>query len=1226
MTDERARRIANQEVVARHLIEAVHKKFTGSDVDRLVGSEPNEHVVIGVLNPRDDRPYAPSHPDLPEEPGVPIDVLPASELGVTVWVDLPTSATTADFDIEVTFSVFLHDYPTWHEQQAWMTGRSSRDDSAQIRSDDDDRQIGDDAIPNLHHDTPSDGDTPASSPGSIHNTDGNPSSDAVQATNNRATSRRSERLALVYARRDVAASISLNVPLAGGTITDEGELQDVLLDTITANPGRLAFLLRGRAKSSVSSSSIDAGPEAYEAEISDRRTANLPPLPAIKFLASSTPDPRGGWRINLTFANDTIAPIRRNRPAQTIYNANFSARLSAGTYQNFGYRIADDDWRIHPEVYAHGRFCIGEVEGDIVRTNTWPVYRDSAYESAEELQPEFKDLIDSPISTLISIADHMARYADQWSEYANTMTIELDKSSACQLDLDGFRDEIRRFYRGIELLEQDDDLRAAFVYANQAFLLMNTPNGLNPNATVARGEPKITSWRIFQIIFIVCGLSALAAREDNYEHLVDELSIADVLWFPTGGGKSEAFLGLVAIALFYDRQRGKMLGTTALLRFPLRMLSVQQLDRILRLVASCEHIRQTNETSIGEAFELGYFVGRNNTPNTLTKATDDKWGDIHRMAKWSADERRNNVVITICPYCSSTAIELIADPSRIRLDHICRDCTLRIPVVVSDDEIYRTLPSVVVATVDKLAIVAFQPHFSHLTHGPAFRCPDHGYVTFATGRSDRRRCLARSACSIEPTEWQPIHCYDPAPAIVIQDELHLLSEELGTLNAHYETLLAHLCRAGARIPPKVIAATATISDYENQVKQLYALEPRRFPSDGFREGESFYAARRDFTRRLFVGALPSRLDTAQFCISAARIWRAELDRLRSLPTNQCLQEIGLVDDYDDEKLAALLFRYELQLIYANRKNDAERSHEQLRRAGNRGPSRFEAEILTGDTPLPDISAAIRRVESESLTNTPDPGERLAAIAGTSLVSHGIDLARLNALFVAGMPPTNAYYVQATARAGRTDVGVVFTAFSRSAARDRAAFHFFHPQHAYASKLVEPVSLNRFAIHSPKKTATGLLSGLIMNRLARDPNLNPVLDNNQRINMMYAHDFRQWLSQQPQEIDDELIEEVLLAYGLESLVLDKVVAGYFGDAVRSRLIDELSQLRAAIQTTIQRSFLNKPPRSFRDIDESVEFGAYGYYSGKDFRTLTGRKHNDVSEESESPMATETEEID
>lgn len=1241
MTNTRASRAADQEAVARHLVEAVRRRFAGEDADmaRAVGWEPNERVVLGVLDPREPPLPAPSHPDLPDEPGVPVDVLPPSELGVTVWVDAPKDATHAHFDVDIDFSVYLPEYPTWTEQRSWMTGRSApEDDDSDARSDDNDLAVGDDMVLDPagveRAGTGEDGHDvgaalPAAGPdetgtgimdtGSDDRVGGGAPGAHAHGLGDGA---KSVRFAPVFARRDISATVSIDVPLTGGVVTEGGALNASLATTVAANDGRLAYVLRGRAKTSVSRTAIDGGANTYEDEIAQRRTSQPPPLPSIEFLGAAIPDPRGGWRINLTLANTATTARRRDKPSQTLYNARFAARLRDGSYRNFGYRLSDRDWRTYPEVYVHGRFCVGAVDGSVVRTNTWPIYRDLVFESRPEVQPGFQDLVDDPIGVLKGIADRMDAFAADWEAFSAAGTLDPDRAAACDRDLAIFLDEASRFRRGIHLLGRDRRLLAAFVDANRAFLVLNTPYALHPDPNIAPGTPKITSWRLFQVVFIVLGLAALAAREHDDDELDAELDTADVLWFPTGGGKSEAFLGLVAVALFYDRLRGKHSGTSALIRFPLRMLSVQQLDRVLRLITACERVHQNNHPSLGEPFELGYFVGRANTPNTLTRGGDDRWGDIKRMATWTEERRRKNVVITTCPYCRSTAVELVADEARVRLDHRCCDCGSRIPVVVSDDEVYRTLPAVVVATVDKLATIAFQPHVSHLTHGPAYRCPKHGYVTFATGPASQRRCLARQYCDLEPAAWVPVTSYDPAPAIVIQDELHLLAEDLGTLAAHYETLFAHLCRAGSGRAPKIIAATATISDYENQVRQLYALRPRRFPSEGFREGETFYAARLDLPRRLFVGALPSRFDTAQFGIAAATVWRAELDRLRALPPADCAAELGVVA-HTGAEFTELLFRYELQLFYANRKNDAERAHEQLRRAGVRGPSHFEAEILTGDTPLADISAAIRRVDAETLFTHPDPATRLAAVAGTSLVSHGVDLARLNVLHVAGMPSTNAYYVQATARAGRTDVGVVFTAFSRSFARDRAAFHFFEPQHAYAAQLVEAVSLNRFAINSPKKTATGMLSAVILNRVARDPVLNPPVGN-VITTMIFASAFQKWLAGQPATTNADLIDEVLVAYGLQAHVLDRVVAAYFADAVGRRLTDELSQLRAGTQTTIQKCFLNKPPTSFRDIDEAVEFGAHGYYSGKDFRTLTDRR--DVDDGSEAPVAVEEEETD
>ncbi len=1178
-------------------------------IRRIVGREPNEIVVLGVLDPRDPVPAEPPHyPDLPDEPGVPIDVLPPSELGVTVWVDVPDDDTGIDFDVDVAFALYIPEYPTWAEQREWMTGEKVDDDeSPDDKADDDDLSVGDNELA----DTSLSGELSGGE-------NANPVGPGRDVGNN------SVRLVPVYGRQDVTAAFTIRVPL-GRTSTESVATQTAVEAALTAAGPRVAYQLKGRSKVGLPRLEIEGGADIYEAALAERRTTAPPPIPNVQFLGSALQDPRGGWRVNLTLANVVESESRRAKPAQTVYDARFSARLCSGSFKNFGYRLSERDWRTEPQVFVHGRYCVGDVDEShmVVSTNTWPIYRDLVFESRTDLEPSFQELVDEPIVTLERVEEAMADFASQWRTYLDVTPLTDTMREAAWVDLRNFEDEAARFHRGIDLLKQDHRLFESFVDANRAFALLNTPNGVHPDRDVPRGIPSITSWRLFQIVFIVLGLGALASREHSDVDLQAELEIADVLWFPTGGGKSEAFLGLVAVGIFYDRRRGKNFGTSSLIRFPLRMLSVQQLDRVLRLLTACEAIR-SKEGLGGDTFQLGYLVGRSNTPNTLCRPADDRWGDILRMAQWNEEERRKHVVIPTCPYCRSTSVELVADSTTVRLNHECRGCGSRIPVVISDDEVFRTMPVVVIATVDKMAALAFQPHFSHFTHGPAYRCPDHGFVTFAWGPSGRRRCLARSFCNRSIDEWESIEPYDPAPALLIQDEIHLLAEDLGTLAAHYETLFAHLCRVGSRLPPKVIAATATISDYENQVLQLYALRPRRFPTEGFVEGQTFYAERLPITRRLFVGALPSRIDTAQFGIVAAEAFRDGLEVLRRLPTQEVVDRLGLVHYTSPEQVADLLFRFELQLFYANRKNDAERVHEQMRRRGSTGPCFFEAELLTGDTPLADISAAIRRVENESLASNPDPATRLGAVAGTSLISHGVDLARLNVLHVAGMPSTNAYYMQATARAGRTDVGVVFSAYSRSFARDRSAFHFFEPQHRYGNQLVEAVSLNRFAVNSPKKTATGMLSALIINRVARDRRLNP--PNGREIaNLLFRENFQAWYSAQPQQVEADLLAEVEVAYATLAPVLDRVVGRYFAEKVTHLLTQELANLRAGVAFTIQRCFLNKPPSSFRDIDEAVEFGTFGHYSRLDFETLARRRDRDVRDDSEAPQAIEVEDI-
>jgi hypothetical protein len=463
-------------------------------------------------------------------------------------------------------------------------------------------------------------------------------------------------------------------------------------------------------------------------------------------------------------------------------------------------------------------------------------------------------------------------------------------------------------------------------------------------------------------------------------------------------------------------------------------------------------------------------------------------------------------------------------------------------------------------------------------------------------------------------EWEELEPHDPAPAFVVQDELHLLAEDLGTFAAHYETLWQWLTtRQEPHLPSKVLAATATISDYEQQVNQLYALTPRRFPTDGYLEGDSFYAlTHQDLARRLFVGALPSQIDVVEFSVLAGRTIRAEIEQLRADDANEVVRRVGLTY-YGPGDVAALLFAYELQLYYANRKTHADRVNSEMAAAGSAGqPAEFRSVKLDGQTPLSTISEAIRRVEHETLT-TP-AAERLGVIAGTSLVSHGVDLERLNVQFMMGMPATVAYYVQATSRAGRSGVGLVFCVLSRSYPRDRSVFHFFEPHHAYVNHLVEPVALNRFSVHGPTKTAPGIMAGIILNDWGRNPAL---LGAGARpVHFGFAEEFRSWLPRMPAAAEAELHNQIRTCYGLGAPVLDVLVARQFADRV-DRLVDQLLQaVSGSNESTLQGSMRPKPATSFRDIDAPVEFGAQGSRARDAFRILSG--YNDLHAEPDAEV--------
>lgn len=1241
---------ADQERLVRRFIDVSHQRLAGRDpgARRLRSRQPRERVVLGVLAPQDppvvDQPVMAQ--DLPAEPGVPVDQLPASEFGLTCLVEPSEKYLTIDVKLHV--ALYLQHFPTYDEQleHAALVASIEREpeeaSAASLPDAREDDQIVEDHQPEGRAGT---GEEIMASPESLL-----PGSDraaahvefVVDSRSKRRKKEASDPTLLVYERYDVNATIQLTVPVPQSsipvTMDDQGAIRSAVEHALGGRKASAAGPMAAKSAGGPYRLLDSAGQRIPRAAMSDSETFDAwltahgdtgwtAPTAAPEFSATAHRDPTGRIRLALTLSNTAVrAPRDRGfLPEVSVYDASFEATIAGGQLRNMGYRIVDADYRIAPEVYAHGRFCCLDDDasdpavGRLV-TTAFPTFRQAVYESRPDLEPTFKDLAHDPVPVLTRIADHMQGFLDQWNGYLDGAPPLTDEAiEQCRSDRDAFADERRRFVAGIGLIESDlsspnpSGIGLAFRWMNQAMRRMDAPGGVYTPS----GPPTVRGWRLFQIVFIVLHLSALAAREPSGEALRDELNHADVLWFPTGGGKSAALYGITATAMFYDRLRGKSFGTTSIIRFPLRMLSVQQLDRILRLIVCCELVRslyhdRPRDTNIGgtwdlgEPFELGYFVGRSNTPNRLTDPNDSKWRDITAMAKQNASWRRENVVLPACPYCGCEQVALRPDTEKIRLRHACPNCGRDLPVSITDDEVYRYLPTIVVATVDKLATIAFNPHFSHLTHGPARRCPDHGFVTFTQGSRSDPRCLARNHCDRKPREWSSVRSHDPAPALVIQDELHLLAEELGTFAAHYETLWQHLCRTGSGLPSKVLAATATISDYANQVRQLYALRPRRFPSEGWIDGESFYARRHDdLTRRIFVGALPSLMDTSTFSLVSGDAVRRELERLRGLDPGEVISELGLTTVTPD-RIDEWLFAYELQLYYVNRKTDADRVLTYASRVGaDADPAPFQAQRLTGANRLAEISEVIRRVERET-TATP-AGRRLAVIAGTSLVSHGVDLARLNVQFVLGMPSTLAYYVQATSRAGRSQVGLIFTALNRYHLRDRSVFHFFDPTHRHVNALVEPVALNRFSLHGPRKTTSGLLAALLLNEVGRDSNAQGAVGATP-VDFGKAAHAEAWLAAAGEAGELRLRESVYRAFGLRSEVLDSVVAESFQRRV-DHALDELFASLSGTDPQLQRRLRPRPPTSFRDIDAPAEFSALGGIASRMLTMLGGDDSND-----------------
>ena len=582
-------------------------------------------------------------------------------------------------------------------------------------------------------------------------------------------------------------------------------------------------------------------------------------------------------------------------------------------------------------------------------------------------------------------------YADALEDYRQREDWSESDREDFQEDRDAFEREIQRFRRGLRCLRQHPDT------VGRAFELMNE--------TMDRMHD-FDSWRLFQLVFIVMEIPDLASREhegwdevewrdgdtdDRVENADSAIEVVDVLWFPTGGGKTEAFLGVSVWNMFFDRIRGKDFGVTAWTRFPLRLLSLQQLQRMSETVVHADLVRR-EQPDIGShpsrSFSVGYLVGKANTPNALTGYNNDNFSRYDDNRELREDAK----VVPSCPACGSEIRITVTDDHR--LAHECQGSPFQcdwqsrendpgepydeaeLPIHVVDNELYRYAPSILAGTIDKITAIGYQRKMAHLLTGEMdCECPTHGFASLG-------ECTEKYGCEIDQDDFEelatPVDPYDPAPSIMVPDELHLLEESVGSFDGHYETgvdLLQGLVDAGQT---KIIAPTATITAYEDQVHHLFMRGAERFPAPGPYLRENFYAEERPETQRYYIGLIPHGKTHINAIIDLLFYYHREIQELmtraidspQDLLTGAALEgtptDAPLDADSINEVIQTLTL-YSTSLTYLLSKKDGDRLDQSIvsqldayMRDEDRPP--LASERMTGGTPFEEVQKLLDRLE------------------------------------------------------------------------------------------------------------------------------------------------------------------------------------------------------------------------------------------------------------------------
>ena len=634
---------------------------------------------------------------------------------------------------------------------------------------------------------------------------------------------------------------------------------------------------------------------------------------------------------------------------------------------------------------------------------------------------------------------------------------------------------LERARAGLAYLGADPVARKAFELANYAVLLQQVCVGnqvrtpaLNPRTGNLDFAPAYSApdprtpplgrggWRPFQAAFLLTAVKPVADPGD-----VDRETV-DLIWFPTGGGKTEAYLGLAAYSIFLRRLRGaEDSGVNVIMRYTLRLLATQQFQRACCLAVAMEYVRRKTRVALGPAeISVGMWLGGSISPNTRSEALETL-----RLLQRPRRGTKNKFVLRKCPWCGARLGPVGSSMGRRRNtpavlgyennggtvvfrcpDRKC-DFSDHIPVYVIDEDIYQRCPDLVIGTVDKFAMLAWRPEARSI---------------FGIGRDGERAASP--------------------PGLVIQDELHLISGPLGSVVGLYEALIERLCtdrRETPHIKPKIICSTATIRRYGMQIRALYSRERvALFPPPGLEAGDSFFGR---FDKepggtmrpgRVFVGVNAPGLGSMQtvqvrtftaLLQAPVRMATAERDPWWTLVVFfNSLRELGTT----------------LTLFQSDIPDYGETLGKRLglKQFSSRA-RQLNLQQLMGDLSSDEVPEAIAALEVS--TTQPD-ADAVDVCLASSMIEVGIDIDRLSLMAVVGQPKSTSQYIQVTGRVGRKwreQPGLVVTLYSPSKPRDRSHFEKFRSYHERLYANVEPASVTPFAAPVLDRALHAVMSAL-----------------------------------------------------------------------------------------------------------------------------------------------------
>lgn len=736
-----------------------------------------------------------------------------------------------------------------------------------------------------------------------------------------------------------------------------------------------------------------------------------------------------------------------------IYETQINVRAKNSEFLKFELDSLLENYRYDRSVNAVGINCFIEKDGASLKTTHVPKFEQKEIVERNTETFSMKELSENPIPVLenarVALEEGIAAFKSIFDgKIAGEDQIKFKEDlKLCDRELD-------RFNKGTSILTAYPDCLEAFKLMNMSFL---------------RTSKGYTSWKLFQLVFIVSNIPDIASEE--HKEISNSRNEVELLYFPTGSGKTEAFLGVSIFQAFFDRLAGKKLGTSVIAKFPLRMLSLQQLQRVADIFAAAETVRKETGKISGpeyDPFSVGYYVGSENTPNSLTESGYSSGGESRNLLEsLSEEEAQKYLIVKKCPFCSMDKVRVIIDAPAIRLRHICQNCNNELNVFISDSEIYRYLPTFVVSTLDKIVICGIQRNFRNILGQVRYKCPEHGYTSYTPNLLKQRLCVEHT-CKVPIERFVPlVDLKRPEPSILIQDELHLVRERMGAFDANYETLINYMLHLFAKKnrEVKILAATATISQYEKQIYELYLRQANRFPA----AIETYTkVAAQNVPKRQIIGIMPHGRSKV----------RSMLDILTNLFIEIQKTEKGAYNDVLGEDNKEIIRNIKTALSYHIKKRDSDVISRSVGTMINRELSNLNYKEINRESLTGDVGFDVIRNITESIERGADKAPDL--LLATNLISHGVDLERLNIMLFMGMPENVAEYIQALSRVGRRYPALVIVLFDPLRERDQSYYKYFRKFHEMYELLIGSTPLNRWSKRGIEIITPGIFSAAILN--------------------------------------------------------------------------------------------------------------------------------------------------